>query len=137
MLHHSLARLEELVLGREELVVDAMAVALLAPPLVGPDLPAVRQALVTCTERDIYIYIVSEEQGENWVYVECRCGFDSIRGLKRQQQRHCHVQLKTTCKREFLNKYFLTFCSILYTVYTIQYTVLFSVVCITNVSCSI
>ena len=72
MLHHSLARLEELVLGREELVVDAMAVALLAPPLVGPDLPAVRQALVTCTQREIYIIyilLVKNREKTGYMYV--------------------------------------------------------------------
>ena len=47
MLDHRLARLEELVLGGEELVVDAVGVALLAPPLVRSDLPALRQALVS------------------------------------------------------------------------------------------
>jgi hypothetical protein len=47
VLHNSLAGLEELIEGREELVVDAVAVTLLAPPLVGPDLPAIREALVT------------------------------------------------------------------------------------------
>jgi len=52
VLHDGLARLEELVLGRQELVVDAVAVALLAPPLVRADLPAVRQALVSCNSNN-------------------------------------------------------------------------------------
>jgi hypothetical protein len=52
VLDDGLARLEELVLGRQELVVDAVAVALLAPPLVRPDLPAVRQALVSCNSNN-------------------------------------------------------------------------------------
>ena len=47
VLNHGLARLEELVLRRQKLVVDAMTVALLAPPLVRPDLPAHGQALVS------------------------------------------------------------------------------------------
>ena len=46
VLDHGLPRLEELVVGGEELVVDPVAVPLLAPPLVTTDLPSVRQALV-------------------------------------------------------------------------------------------
>jgi len=42
VLHHSLPGLEELVVRGEELVVDPVAVSLLTPPLVGPDLPASR-----------------------------------------------------------------------------------------------
>ena len=46
VLYHRLAGLEELVLRGEELVVDAVGVPLLAPPLVAPDLPTLGQTLV-------------------------------------------------------------------------------------------
>jgi len=46
VLDYRLARLEELVGGGEELVVDAVGVPLLAPPLVRSDLPTLGQTLV-------------------------------------------------------------------------------------------
>jgi len=76
VLDDGFAGLEELVLGGEELVVDAVAVALLAPPLVRPDLPPLGQAFVPCN---------SNEKGAQFWRISCLIGYQ----IKSKFIRYC------------------------------------------------